>query len=204
MLLKTLLSSAAVALLLTTAAAGAAPRSHGEIDVATVAEIKQCEACVYVSAKEAHAIKTEGGAKVLFVDVRGPLEVQFVGRPDVIDRNIPYVLDDISKIDEKRKEYQRMPNSDFALAVEEAVSGAGLDKSAAIILMCRSGDRSALASNLLAKAGYSNVMSVVDGFEGDKAKDGEMKGKRVVNGWRNAGLPWGYGLDPKWAYISLQ
>ena len=66
---------------------------------------------------------------------------------------------------------------------------------APIILMCRSGDRSAAAANLLAEAGFKNVYSVVDGYEGDLATEGPKTGQRAVNGWKNAGLPWSYKLD---------
>ena len=61
--------------------------------------------------------------------------------------------------------------------------------------MCRSGDRSAAAANQLAEAGFTAVYSVVDGFEGDVAKDGPTAGLRTVNGWKNKGLPWGYKLE---------
>ena len=61
--------------------------------------------------------------------------------------------------------------------------------------IARSGDRSAAAANLLAQAGFKSVYSVVDGYEGDLAKDGPKAGQRVVNGWKNAGLPWTYKLD---------
>lgn len=44
-----------------------------------------------------------------------------------------------------------------------------------------SGDRSAAAANLLAYAGFKKVYSVVDGVEGDLAKDGPKAGQRVVN-----------------------
>ncbi len=50
--------------------------------------------------------------------------------------------------------------------------------------MCRSGDRSAAAVNLLAKNGYIKVYTVVHGYEGDKSKTSANKGKRIVNGWR--------------------
>jgi hypothetical protein len=36
---------------------------------------------------------------------------------------------------------------------------------------------------------------VVDGYEGDKVKDGAQKGQRLVNGWKNTGLPWSYQLE---------
>ena len=64
-----------------------------------------------------------------------------------------------------------------------------------MILICRSGDRSARAADLLAKAGYRRVYSITEGFEGDAAKDGAKVGQRTVNGWKNAGLPWSYKLD---------
>jgi hypothetical protein len=38
---------------------------------------------------------------------------------------------------------------------------------------------------------------VVDGFEGDMSKDG----RRAVNGWKNAGLPWSYQLAREKMYF---
>jgi rhodanese-related sulfurtransferase len=54
------------------------------------------------------------------------------------------------------------------------------------VVLCRAGDRSARAADELAALGYTNTVSVVDGFEGDFAADG----RRSINGWKNAGLPW--------------
>jgi rhodanese-related sulfurtransferase len=68
--------------------------------------------------------------------------------------------------------------------------------------MCRSGKRSAKGVNMLAAAGFTNAYSVVDSFEGDKAKEGENKGKRTVNGWKNSGLPWTYSMDKDLMYIN--
>ena len=48
---------------------------------------------------------------------------------------------------------------------------------------------------LLARYGYTRVYSVVDGYEGDVAKDGPKAGQRAVNGWRVEGLPWRYKLS---------
>ena len=66
-----------------------------------------------------------------------------------------------------------------------------LRKDCKVLLMCRSGDRPARAVDALAGAGFTNVYSVIDGFEGDMSPDG----RRSVNGWKNAGLPWTYKLD---------
>ena len=67
-----------------------------------------------------------------------------------------------------------------------------------ILAMCRSGGRSAIAANLLAQAGFTNVYNVVDGMEGDAVKDPDslFLGQRLVNGWKNSGLPWTYDLTP--------
>ena len=70
-----------------------------------------------------------------------------------------------------------------------------------VILICRSGDRSARAADLLANAGYTQVYSITDGFEGDAAKDGPQAGQRIVNGWKNAGLPWTYKLEKQKMYF---
>ena len=43
------------------------------------------------------------------------------------------------------------------------------------------------AADLLANAGYTQVYSITDGFEGDAGKDGPQAGQRIVNGWKNAG-----------------
>jgi rhodanese-related sulfurtransferase len=64
--------------------------------------------------------------------------------------------------------------------------------------MCRSGGRSALAANLLAKAGFEHVYNIIDGMEGDAVKDPEslFQGQRLRNGWKNSGCPWTYDLTP--------
>jgi len=53
----------------------------------------------------------------------------------------------------------------------------------------------------LTDLGYTKVYTVVDGFEGDLAKTGPQAGQRVVNGWKNAGLPWSYKLDKSKLYF---
>ncbi len=68
-----------------------------------------------------------------------------------------------------------------------------------ILVMCRSGGRSAAAVNLLAKAGYKHVYNVTDGMEGDEVADSgsAFLGKRMRNGWKNSGLPWTYEVMPE-------
>ncbi|NPD16037.1 rhodanese-like domain-containing protein [Xinfangfangia sp. D13-10-4-6] len=61
------------------------------------------------------------------------------------------------------------------------------DKAARILLLCRSGKRSAAAAEALTKAGYTAVYSVDQGFEGNLDAHGHRGG---LDGWRFHGLPW--------------
>lgn len=60
-------------------------------------------------------------------------------------------------------------------------------KDAPVLLLCRSGNRSAQAAEAAAKAGFTQVYNVLEGFEGDLDADGH-RGR--LNGWRRHGLPW--------------
>jgi hypothetical protein len=54
----------------------------------------------------------------------------------------------------------------------------------------RSGGRSAIAVNMLAKAGFTNVYNVIDGMEATWSTTGSANhGKRMKNGWKNSGSP---------------
>ena len=66
-----------------------------------------------------------------------------------------------------------------------------------LLVSCRSGGRSAMAINVMAKAGYTTVWNIVDGMEGGKVKDPDsvFDGLRMKNGWKNSGLPWTYEID---------
>ncbi|OOZ35667.1 rhodanese-like domain-containing protein [Solemya velesiana gill symbiont] len=85
----------------------------------------------------------------------------------------------------------------FFESFEKALDQKGLGKDNKIILMCRSGSRSAKAARVLHIAGYEYVYSVIVGFEGDKEKIGPNKGQRIVNGWKSSNLPWSYTLPSK-------
>jgi len=56
-----------------------------------------------------------------------------------------------------------------------------------VLLLCRSGKRSALAAEAATRAGLANVFNVQEGFEGD-SDDQQQRGH--FNGWRFHGLPW--------------
>ena len=67
-----------------------------------------------------------------------------------------------------------------------------------LLIICRSGGRSARAVSVLQRAGFKNAFNVKYGFEGDK----DEKGLRTVNGWKISGLPYTYEVDKKFIYTS--
>jgi len=158
---------------------------------------KQTSWNLYVDSKEAFAMKKELGDKALFVDVRDPIEIMFTGFTDVVDINVPFKLSTPTQWHKPPKQVFKMTtNPDFEPMIEQALKKRGLDKSAPIILMCRSGGtRGAPSSKMLEGKGYKNVYVVTDGFEGGKIKKGDKKNWRLKNGWKNAGLPWSYKLN---------
>jgi rhodanese-related sulfurtransferase len=192
--MKKLILGLMMALLLAPAVAGA----YQPVDTSKLPEVKQTKLGLYLSAPEAFKMKSEGGAKVLFIDIRTKGEFLFLGTPSVTDMNIPYMeIDDPASWDKKNNRYAMSPNSDFVSAVTALADRQHVTKADSVVLICRSGDRSSRAANLLQEAGYAKVYSVVDGFEGDMGKDG----RRDVNGWKNADLPWAYKMTESQAYI---
>lgn len=166
------------------------PACAGEIDIASLPAAKRTRAGLYLTSKEAYALVHQEGQKLLFIDVRTQPEVMFVGMPTVVDANIPsLLLIHPYAFDEDKAAFKMNPNPNFVRAVEGRLQQKGLSKDAKVLVMCRSGDRSAKAADILTGEGFTQVYSLVDGFEGDAAKSGPDKGKRVVNGWKVSGLP---------------
>ena len=114
----------------------------------------------------------------LFVDVRMEIESLYVGRPPGV-HNIPWY------------EYPELtPDAPaFVAAVKREIQGDSDDarKARTVVLICRSGNRSSDAGQALEAAGFSNVVNVVHGFEGDL--DAHFR-RSTLNGWRFDGLPW--------------
>lgn len=172
------------------------------VEEAAVPPNKRTVAGHYLDAREAYRMKQELGPRAYFVDVRTRYEVVYVGLPTVADANIPYVEHpDDAPWDDKAGRFKLDVNSDFGPELARRMQAAGLGKDAPVILICRSGDRSARAANLLSQLGYTDVYTVIDGVEGDVSVSGDRKGQRVVNGWKNAGLPWNYELGKSRAYF---
>lgn len=161
----------------------------------TLPKKKQTDLSLYVTAKEVFTKWHAEPNKIKILDVRTPCEYVFVGHaPMATNIPIKFFQDDI----DSNKLKPVMPlNENFVDEVKKKFK-----ETDTIMIMCRSGARSAIAVNKLAKAGFKNVYNITDGFEGDKlnAPGSYNNGKRTVNGWKNSGVPWTYKLDPKLVY----
>lgn len=161
---------------------------------------KQTKLALYMSPQEAVDLMKKEGGKTLFVDVRTRSEIQFVGWAPMVDANVPFVEPtEYWDWDELNRRFKLETNSTFSQDIERQLVRKGLKKGDRIIIMCRSGDRSARAIDALADAGFTNVWNQIEGFEGDLSKETKQ---RNVNGWRNAGLPWSYELDKAKMYLK--
>jgi rhodanese-related sulfurtransferase len=108
--------------------------------------------------------------QAVLVDVRSAEERTFVG----------YVPDSIHVAWATGTSLTRNPRF-----VRELESKVGKDKT--VLLLCRSGKRSALAAEAARKAGFSEVFNVLEGFEGEI--DAQQR-RGTHDGWRFHGLPW--------------
>ncbi len=151
---------------------------------------------LYVDSREAFAMKQAQGDKVLLVDVRDPVEIMFTGFAPAVDVVVPFMIANRAKWNEQRSVYQVEKNPRFEADLAKALAARGLSQDTPILLMCRSGgERGAPSAQELWGKGYGKVYVVTDGFEGDTVKDGERRNWRLVDGWKNSGLPWSYRLD---------
>ncbi len=158
---------------------------------------------LYVTATEAHSLMVGGQKRHILVDVRDPIEAMFTGSTAMADIQLPWMTADPTAFNAEKGTYKMVPNPRFVPELESRLAALKADKSTPLIIMCRSGStRSAPVANLLHEQGYAAVYSMVDGFEGEPAKDGPNKGVRLIGGWRNSGLPWGYRIDPAKAYLG--
>ncbi len=121
-----------------------------------------------VSPPQAWALVQAGQARL--VDVRSAEERHFVGQvPGSL--HVPWATGTA---------LTRNPRF-----IKELGSRAG--RELPLLLLCRSGKRSALAAEAAAQAGFAQVFNVSEGFEGDHDSS-QQRGHH--NGWRFHGLPW--------------
>ncbi len=160
-----------------------------------VPEAKQTNLGLYVTAAEAYRQWKADPEGVKIIDVRTPEEYIFVGHP-AMAWNVPLKFIQY-KWDAAAKKPVMTTNAEFVAQIGKIAQFGDT-----LLITCRSGQRSAAAVNLLAKAGFTKAYTIVDGFEGDKVKDPKsaFNGKRNINGWTNSGSPWTYDLDPDLMY----
>jgi rhodanese-related sulfurtransferase len=165
---------------------------HGSHEIP---EAKLTSLGLYVTAREAYEMWKAEPGRVKVLDVRMVEEYVFLGHAEAAV-NIPVAFPKYQWHTEKQK-YGFEINPDFIERVNEVFKHEDT-----IAAMCRSGGRSAFAINMLAKAGFTNIYNIIDGFEGDTVNDPESvyHGKRMKNGWKNA-APWTYDLDPALVWI---
>ena len=108
---------------------------------------KQTVLGVYLTAKEAYEKWRAEPDKVKIIDVRTPEEFLFVGHPTMAWK-IPVAVQ-IYQWDAEKKQFPMRPLPDFVTRVSEIAK-----PDDTLMLMCRSGGRSAIAVNMLAKAGF--------------------------------------------------
>ncbi|HAN60198.1 MAG TPA: sulfurtransferase, partial [Gammaproteobacteria bacterium] len=109
---------------------------------------------------------------------RSTQEFLFVGHP-LGAAHIPYI-----------DEPDWIPNPCFTNQVRAllpVVAEVGVKREDPILLICRSGERSKAAGEVLLEDGVNNVFSIIDGFEGPLDKYDHRSG---ISGWRYDGLPW--------------
>jgi rhodanese-related sulfurtransferase len=152
---------------------------------------KQTTLGLYLTASEAYEKWKASPGKVKVLDVRTPEEFLFLGHAEMA-WNVPVAIQTL-KWDATKKQFPMQPLPDFVDRVRKIASPEDT-----LLVMCRSGGRSAIAVNLLASAGFKSVYNITDGFEGDTVEDpaSVFDGQHMVNGWRNSGLPWTYDVDP--------
>ena len=114
------------------------------------------------------------GAQAVLVDVRSGEERKFVG----------HVPESLHVAWATGTALTRNPR--FVRELEARLAKHG-GKDAVALLLCRSGKRSALAAEAAAKAGFTHVFNVLEGFEGEIEAHQHRGGS---DGWRFHGLPW--------------
>jgi rhodanese-related sulfurtransferase len=153
---------------------------------------KQTALGLYVTAKKAYEKWKADPEKVKILDVRTPEEFLFVGHPTMAWK-IP-VAAQVYEWDSDKGKFPMKLLADFVSRVKEVAK-----PDEELLVMCRSGGRSAIAVNLLAQAGFKNAYNIIDGMEGDLVEDPDsvFQGRRLKNGWKNSGCPWTYNLTPE-------
>ena len=172
--------------------------AFGQAEKPQLPKEKQTTLGLYVTAKEAYEKWKADPDKVKILDVRTSEEYLYVGHA-AMAWNVPLMLQAFVW-DADKKHFPMKPNPDFMKQIRTVFQPEDI-----ILVICRSGGRSARAVNQLAEDGFKYAYSITDGFEGDMVIDPEsvFLGQRLINGWKNSGLPWTYSIDPALMQLPL-
>ena len=125
--------------------------------------------------------RLQSDREAVLIDVRTRAEWAYVGLPDITSLGKQALL----------LEWQTFPDNridpGFASKLTEILDRAGVEKSAELFFICRSGGRSRMAAEVMAAAGYTRCRNVTEGFEGPLDR---FRHRGRVSGWKVAGLPW--------------
>ena len=168
------------------------PIAMGQQETQELPKAKQTSLGLYVTAKEAYDKWLAAPDAVTVLDVRTLEEYLYIGHAPMA-WNIPLMFQ-TNEWDAEKERFSMQPNPEFLTLVKEVAAPTDT-----IMVMCRSGGRSAMAVNQLAEAGFTNVYQITDGMEGDSIDDplSVFQGQRLRNGWKNSGVPWTYKPDPE-------
>ncbi len=167
------------------------PAALGQESKSELPKSKQTTLGLYVTSQEAYEMWVHKPEEIKILDVRTLDEYIYIGHAAMAWNVVAFFQ--TSDWDAEKHHFSMKPNPDFMKQINEVFNQDDI-----ILVTCRSGSRSAMATNQMAAAGYKNVYNITDGFEGDMEKDegSAFFGKRMVNGWKNSGAPWTYSLDP--------
>jgi rhodanese-related sulfurtransferase len=177
----------------------AAPTAQPAVDIP---ESNKTALGLYVTPREAYEMWKTDPEWVHILDVRTFEEYTFVGHFEFA-KNIPLVF---PRYDPDGPSMPGRPpgcsgelNPAFVSTAQELFAPTDT-----IMVMCATGGRGAMAVNLLAQAGFTNVYNIVNGLEGDRIVDpgSVFNGKHLRNGWKNEGLHWGYEFHPDLMWVS--
>lgn len=149
-----------------------------------------------VTPVEAWEMLKKDPGHVFLVDCRTRAEYQYVGYPEGA-YNVPSRF---LSIEAGEKGYVEKANPNFIKDLLARFNPA----TDTLLIICRSGNRSAGACNEAVKAGFreSHVFNVMGGFEGGKSKvkGSSLYGRRIGGSWKNEGLPWTYAVKSELMY----
>ena len=113
----------------------------------------------------------------IMVDVRTDMEHKLHGVADLSSINKVILF-----IEYKQNEYGKVDD-----VVLMSIKYHLKDLDSKIVVICKSGVRSLLISNILVQLGYKFVYNIYDGFCGNSRLEDN---RNIKNGWINSNLPW--------------